>query len=366
MWDKAAGIIGGTFIEQPDFCVQNSLCGKCLNHYIQLQDAKTGFYVCPYGLSTLIYEQNGFKVIFTGFRERETYRKKGIESKQGQTGKKHYNPILPAEQILSLAYASFQNELSQKATTEIVNFSDDIMHEIRALNSTIKSKCDIIWTILPQAGNELTQNELLESVVKYIRNIHSSAYMIQSRFMLYDYFRNPDGQSFGDTFTGGVYKKFDKIRMILSGYSKKQVKFHFVGTSRLCYPLHSSFEILVFSVMENAIKYSPDNCEIRVIFREVINAHSNKLSVIIESTGPYCEPEELSNIFLRGVRGKYAKESDTTGTGIGLFLSKTLSDLHNISLEAESSPTGQIDGVPYGTFSVKMLFDETLLSEPEF
>lgn len=366
MWDKATGIIDGTFIEQLDFCAQNSLCGKCLNHYTQMQNAKSGFYVCPYGLSTLVYEQNGLKVIFTGFRERETYRKKGIQSKNDQTGKIHYNPILPAEQILHLAQASVQNELNQKAITEIVDFSDDTMHEIRALNSTVKSKCDIIWTILPQNENELAQNELLEGVVKYIRNIHSSAYMIQSRFMLYDYFRNPDGQSFGDTFTGGVYKKFDKIRMILSGHSKKQVKFHFVGSSKLCYPLHSSFEILVFSLMENAIKYSPDNREIRVVFREVINAHSNKLSVIIESTGPYCTPEELSNIFLRGVRGKYAQRSTAAGTGIGLFLSKTLSDLHKISLEADSSSTEKINGIPYGIFSVKMLFDEALLSEPEF
>lgn len=364
IWDRETGIITGTFIESLDFCLQNSKRGKCLCHYIQMQNVSPGFYTCPYGLSTLVFEQKGLKFIFTGFRERETYRKKGIKTNQKLVGKIHYNPILITDKIIHLAEASLQNELRQKSTNELINFSDDTMHEIRALNATIKSKCDIIWNTIPQDSNMPDEDE--KGITQYIRNIHSSAYMIQSRFMLYDYFRNPDGQAFGETFISGVYKKFDKLRMILFGYGKNHVKFLFVGTSKLCYPLHSSFEILVFSILENAIKYSPDYGQIKVVFREVINAHSNKLTVIVESKGPYCNSEELSEIFLRGVRGKNAKQISVSGAGIGLYLSKILSNLHKITLEAHSVETEKINGVPYGNFSIEMTFDETLLSEPDF
>ncbi len=365
-WDMEDGISSGTFIDNPQFCNRNYHCGKCAEHYKRMKMVPAGFYTCPYGLSTLVREIEGSKFIFTGFRERNTYRKKGVLSIPVQDTKSIYNPILPAEQINKLVEASIQNESSQTKVTDILSFADDTMHELRALNSAIKSKCDIIWNTCPQNSNSGETDDLLIEILQYVKNIHSSSYMIQSRFMLYDYFRNPSGQSFGDSFIGGIYKKFDKLRMILHGYGGKYLKFQFIGSSKLCYPLHSSFEILVFSILENAIKYSPVSGDIRVRFQEIINAHCNKLTVFIESEGPYCEPEELSKVFSRGIRGKNATKIRVSGTGIGLYLSKTLADLHKISLEATSTKTKEINGVLYGIFCVKMIFDETLLSEPNF
>lgn len=366
VWEAETGISNGTFIDHPIFCNQTSLCGKCIKYYTYMQTAASGFYTCPYGLSTFVYEINGTRFIFTGFRERNTYRKKGIQSIPAQDMKAIYNPILPAEQIIKLVETSVQNESAQRKIDEIVTFADDTMHELRALNSAIKSKCDIIWNKLPPNSDGDATNDLMVDILQYVKNIHSSSYMIQSRFMLYDYFRNPDGQSFGESFIGGVYKKFDKLRMILYGYGGKYLKFLFIGSSKLCYPLQSSFEILVFSILENAIKYSPDSGDVKVRFQETINAYCNKLTVVVESEGPYCEPAELSTVFSRGVRGKNATRIKTSGTGIGLYLSKTLANLHRISLEANSTRAKEINGVPYGTFCIKMTFDETLLSEPNF
>lgn len=366
IWDESIGIICGTFIENPAFCNQNSLCGRCLQYYTHMKTVPPGFYTCPHGLSTFVYESNGEKIIFTGFRERNTYRKGERNILDKKTGEISYNPILSSEQICNLVKFTIDDIKAHQKLAETVKIVDDTLHEIRTLNATIKSKCDILLNCLPQDDSMASDEYMLNTIAPYIRNISTTSYMIHSRFMLYDFFRNPGGQSLGGTFIGGVYKKFDKLRMILSGYEKRYVNFKFIGFSKLCYPLHSSFEILIFLILENAIKYSPDNESVKVYFSETINAHCNKLIITIKSDGPYCSPRELTTIMCRGIRGKNAEKVASAGSGIGLYLSKMLADLHKISIEVDSVETRKIGQVPYGDFSVKLTFDETLLCEPDY
>jgi signal transduction histidine kinase len=86
------------------------------------------------------------------------------------------------------------------------------------------------------------------------------------------------------------------------------------------------------NLIENAIKYSPENSTIKVRTKE---GHG-KIKVSVVDEGPGIPPEELDNVFLKFYRSKQVKTSAIKGTGLGLYLAKYFVELHGGSLKAES------------------------------
>ena len=90
----------------------------------------------------------------------------------------------------------------------------------------------------------------------------------------------------------------------------------------------------VFSnLVENAIKYSPENTKIRVRSEE----KDNKVLVQIIDHGNGIPADELSNIFMKFFRSKNAKSSPIKGSGLGLYLAKYFIELHQGRIFVESS-----------------------------
>ena len=108
-------------------------------------------------------------------------------------------------------------------------------------------------------------------------------------------------------------------------------------------------------LLENAIKYAQNDDEITVTFQD----YSNSLIVTITSFGPYCDPEEIGQIWEKDVRGKYAQQV-SQGHGLGLFFVKQIADLHNIKVSACSFNSNvTINGVPHGKFVIELKFENT-------
>ncbi len=91
----------------------------------------------------------------------------------------------------------------------------------------------------------------------------------------------------------------------------------------------------VFSnLVENAIKYSPENSKVLITSEEI----EGKIIVQIADQGIGIPADELSNIFMKFFRSKYAKTSPIKGSGLGLYLAKYFVELHQGAISAESSP----------------------------
>ncbi|MGZ5280039.1 MAG: ATP-binding protein [Pseudobdellovibrionaceae bacterium] len=91
----------------------------------------------------------------------------------------------------------------------------------------------------------------------------------------------------------------------------------------------------VFSnLVENAIKYSPDHSKVLITSEEI----EGKIIVQIADQGIGIPADEISNIFMKFFRSKYAKTSPIKGSGLGLYLAKYFVELHQGSISAESSP----------------------------
>ena len=88
------------------------------------------------------------------------------------------------------------------------------------------------------------------------------------------------------------------------------------------------------NLVENAIKYSPDNSKVLVTSSEV----DGFLRVEVSDQGQGIPPDELPNVFMKFFRSKNAKSSKVKGSGLGLYLAKYFVELHNgkISVTSES------------------------------
>ncbi|WP_413557759.1 ATP-binding protein [Bdellovibrio sp. HCB209] len=90
-------------------------------------------------------------------------------------------------------------------------------------------------------------------------------------------------------------------------------------------------ENLVFNIIENAIKYSPNNevVTITLIWKEDISR------LVVEDRGPGIPEDKLPFIFERFSRGS-SVENKVKGFGLGLAIAQKIANLHEAKLSAEN------------------------------
>jgi signal transduction histidine kinase len=86
------------------------------------------------------------------------------------------------------------------------------------------------------------------------------------------------------------------------------------------------------NLLSNAIKYTPDGGGIRVIFGKV----GNSFEVKFQDTGLGMPPSALPNLFTKFYRVHGGLDSGSTGTGLGLFISKSIAERHGGTISVQS------------------------------
>jgi hypothetical protein len=177
-----------------------------------------------------------------------------------------------------------------------------------------------------------------------------SQLLVKSVEMVEVYF-NPDSAAFGDTYKANIYKIFDMVQAIIFHAEGKRYnkKFRLLGRSFRSVYMYESFHIIALSLIQNSIKYSKTS-EIDITINDV----KEGVGVEVVSHGPLISESELSLIFNKGFRGKYAKAMSFDGMGIGLYIAQEIAKVHNFTIRAESSPCNyQIENIPMAknTFS---------------
>ncbi len=88
------------------------------------------------------------------------------------------------------------------------------------------------------------------------------------------------------------------------------------------------------NLVENAIKYSPNDSKILISSEE----SAGWVVIQVADQGPGIPADELPNIFMKFFRSKNAKNSAIKGSGLGLYLAKYFTELHQGRIGVESSP----------------------------
>lgn len=108
---------------------------------------------------------------------------------------------------------------------------------------------------------------------------------------------------------------------------------------------HNKLEIMIFNILSNAFKFTPDGETIRLTVRR---NPDQSCAIIVTDTGKGIAADYLGRIFDRFYRGQEKDATKISGTGIGLSFVKELTELHGGVIEAAS------DGKTGSTFTVTL------------
>ncbi len=90
----------------------------------------------------------------------------------------------------------------------------------------------------------------------------------------------------------------------------------------LIYVDKTQFQRVILNLLDNAIKYSPENSVVRIKCRDT----ENNIIITVEDSGPGIQEEDLPYIFDPFYRANYS--GNVEGCGIGLAIVKTIIEAH--------------------------------------
>jgi two-component system phosphate regulon sensor histidine kinase PhoR len=96
----------------------------------------------------------------------------------------------------------------------------------------------------------------------------------------------------------------------------------------------SRIQEILYNLLENAVKYSPKNGEIRL----GVERREKEIALSVSDHGPGISKEDLPRVFERFYRADKSRSDDKGGTGLGLAIVKHIAQLHGGRVEAESEP----------------------------
>ncbi len=94
----------------------------------------------------------------------------------------------------------------------------------------------------------------------------------------------------------------------------------------------------VSNVLDNAIKYSGDNVDVRVLLEA---PDDERIVLRVQDHGVGILPDDLKRIFKRFYRVSHRSLVHVKGTGLGLFIVKAIAQKHGGKVVAESDGEGQ-------------------------
>ena len=101
----------------------------------------------------------------------------------------------------------------------------------------------------------------------------------------------------------------------------------------LIYVDENLMQHLLINVLENAMKYTPDDCPIHI----VAEGDARRVKISIQDSGPGFKPGTQDHVFERFYR---ASSSDVHGTGLGLSICKAIVKAHDGQIRAENAQEG--------------------------
>ena len=229
------------------------------------------------------------------------------------------------------------------------------IHEIRSVNSALYN-----------AGYEL-QNRLTGQGIEAAlsKNITALSEVLSLRMELIDFLAAYSTKSSFEVEEIPVFKKFDKLCKCFRALAKtRNVDIQVVGSSLGVVLAARSFELIPLLVLDNALKYSPDNQSINVAFSE----SQSDISCTVTSIGPMIKDEEKDRIFQLGERGEFARKSGSSGSGIGLFFLRSLINTAGgtIFLHQDDKMKLNVKGIPHRNTECRLVFPKFVRGSVSF
>ncbi len=316
--------VEGSWIKIPELCAR---CKRCLTnlekHFFPFQ--------CSKGLS--VYKDAEGRVypglFINGFYDKNIAKK------------------YPDKIVLKLF--QLKTLLDYEEKTHSVKFYEELFHETRQLNSQISSLSERL-SKLDGENSSLASNLGL--------SIFHTSSLISKRFLELDLCTNEGLLDLSKKKKAGIYKKFDKMRIIHVNCVKKP-NLEFSGNLIDEIYAVDLFDLLPFLLLDNAKKYTHPDGFIHVSFSKNKNGEP---VVVVENLSEYIPNDELCHLTERNFRGTNSKGH--SGLGLGMWLIKKLCVFHDVDIyfSIDKSPSYSIDTFQY-IFKTTLCF-KNFIEEP--
>jgi len=327
--------INGIYEKCFKFCT-NNFNSKCKEYYKNVK-LKKGYYICPYGFSSLNTEINGKQIIYTSFElkgKRNRSLAKKYKSKQDNKrvfSIEELEEIIKTEENSNSIFTAKNNILRDyDKNTSIVEHKkeilDDTLHELRKLNNMLKKQA---FTLKTEVGKEKSSFEIIKQLTK---NIYATTQAVSIRLNAYDFTLNPDIIEANPKKNIGIYRKFEKARHNIKVITKEDdISIDFIGNSRTFNECYDIIEILPYILFDNAIKYNHDKNNISC---EFIEKNGLLEKVIVSNKAILPSKSEIKELTEKHFRSSISKS--TTGSGKGLYIASLICEYHDYELIIET------------------------------
>ena len=272
----------------PDFCLKSiqDENKKCQNFYNKIiSDCNEGMHKCPYGFYCY-YKKN---TIYTSIILKDKDNSKLNRTLKARNDKINNYDLYSEEQLKDI-----MEDIDNLYTKNIE--LRDCMHDLRNMGGYFNSMSETI---------EMKHPELIgqDDDIKAMLSLYD---LINYRLNVYYGIREADNKRF----KGKLYPILRKLQIMMKYQAKKKkvnVKIDFEQKNTVV--LSKNIYLVMFILMENAIKHSLHNGDINIEFEET----DDKTIFKMTNKSPLIETAEYEKLFERGYRGK---NTVSKGTGI--------------------------------------------------
>jgi signal transduction histidine kinase len=211
-----------------------------------------------------------------------------------------------------------------------------LVHDLRALSNSIYNPAKEAQVFIDRGD--------IDEARKRIDTVIAAQGILRMRTDALDFSGNaidPDDKS-----EIAIFRKVDKVQRCFKTMAYNEGKsVTLSGNSYRKIVGQDFFELVPYTIIDNAVKYSPVGYDISV----TVSDQSPETILVVKSYGPKIDENERLAIFTRYFRGREAIETKKPGTGIGLNIAaKIVSDVFSGQISFVQHPGYvEIDGLKY-------------------
>lgn len=240
----------------------------------------------------------------------------------------------------------------EKVLEQDVSLLNETLHEVRKINNQLKSSALQLSNALKSIYIDSNKFNEIKNIRK---NIEANTSLLSIRMDAYDMIMNPCSIRDDMVISIDIYKKVEKVyKCLYAKRTEKNIEIQMKGHTEQSYRLSNTIELAFFIIIDNAIKYAPNDDNIVIEFLDC----STYLEVTFTNWGIRPLDGEMTHIKERGFRSKNVlTETNIDGSGLGLYLLQQICDSNNVNLNIHiGNGSKNVKGIGYAPFVVKLTF----------
>jgi K+-sensing histidine kinase KdpD len=321
---------------------QNKTCIKCKTmECLELLSSNKIEFICQLGFNSFSLSLKQGKIIFNGLitKDNREIKKGRIDARQNYV----INKIDVERHIQEITSISKSIDEGIKKNIRD-NFT--LFHDVRSSYGIAFSNVESL--IFEKKGSSFY--EKLQNCDQKIIDLYDSLDLVNSLLDLIDVMVNPAAIVQGTKKEINIYKlthKLTKLFAVKAG--KRELLIDLFGNDKI--PdgyYHDSIKLVPIILIENAIKYSEKMNKIIINF----NNNNTKIKFSISSFGIQIPVEERDTIFDKLHRGSNASNYTEEGIGMGLYIAKSILNIHSATIDYKFEDKGR--GMGFNVFTVEI------------